>query len=332
MLAATLKKSLMMGLVLLWVCGSVNAKKMYRWVDEAGNVYFSDQVPPDQSRFKRETLNEKAKVLDVLEKAKTPAQLAQQKKLDALRIEQEKIIAKQISNDKVLLATFRSLGDMQKVYDNKRAALDLDQKLLESNIKRQEQQLLKLQQQAADLERNAQKVPDKLVTEIAAAKLSLEAAKLELNHRIAERQKTEKEFQADLDRYQFLTQSAEERKKLSKQPTDESKDINALGVFTCQDASQCEQAWKIAGDFVAEFSSTAKNIDSDKLIMRAAPQTDDEFSLSVAKLESDGQQQIFLDVHCTQTSLGDDLCRSSKIKNLRQSFAPYLQSQLASQH
>ena len=90
--------------------------------------------------------------------------------------------------------------------------------------------------------------------------------------------------------------------------------------------------WKIAGDFVAEFSSTAKNIDSDKLIMRAAPQTDDEFSLSVAKLESDGQQQIFLDVHCTQTSLGDDLCRSSKIKNLRQSFAPYLQSQLASQH
>jgi hypothetical protein len=332
MQAASLKKSLIIGLALLMACGSVKAKKMYRWVDEAGNVYFSDQVPPDQAQFKRETLNEKAKVLDVLEKAKTPAQIAQQKKLDALRVEQDKIIAKQISNDKVLLANFRTLADIQRAYDNKRTALDLDQKLLEGNIKRLEQQLLKFQQQAADLERNAQKVPDKLVTDMAAAKQGLEAAKIELNHRIADRQKTEKELQADLDRYQFLTQSAEERKKLSSLPTDESKEVNSLGVFTCQNASQCEQAWKIAGEFVAEFSSTAKNIESDKLIMRAMPQSDDEFSLSVAKLESDGQQQIFLDVHCTQTSLGDDLCRSNKIKNLRQSFVPYVQSQLASQH
>ena len=332
MQATSLKTTLIIGLALLLIFGSAYAKKMYRWVDEAGNVYFSDQVPPDQSGFKRETLNEKAKVLDVLEKAQTPAQIAQQKKLDTLRVEQEKIIAKQLSNDKVLLANFRTLADMRRAYDNKRAALDLDQKLLEGNIKRLEQQLLQLQQRAADLERNAQKVPEKLLADITTTKQGLEATKLELNHRIADRQKTEKELQADLDRYQFLTQSAEDRKKVSNTPTDESKDVNSLGVFTCQNSSQCEKAWKFAGEFVAEFSATGKNIETDKLIMRAAPQTDDELSLSVAKLETDGQQQIFLDVHCTQTSLGDDLCRSNKVKNLRQSFAPYVQAQLAAQH
>ena len=135
-----------------------------------------------------------------------------------------------------------------------------------------------------------------------------------------------------MDRYQFLTQSTEQRKKSSTPTADENQEGNSLGVFTCQDTAQCTKAWKIAGEYVAEFSSTAKNIESDKLIMRAAPQSDYEFSLSVTKLETNGQQQIFLDVHCTQTSLGDDLCRSTKIKNLRQSFVPYVHSQLTAQH
>jgi hypothetical protein len=50
---------------------SVFAKKMYRWVDEHGDTYFSDQVPPEQVKHSRASLSKTGKILEVTEKAKT---------------------------------------------------------------------------------------------------------------------------------------------------------------------------------------------------------------------------------------------------------------------
>jgi hypothetical protein len=331
MRTADFKKLLVLGLALLLSSEAVFAKKMYRWVDENGNVYFSDQVPPDQVKHQRETLSEKARVLEVTEKAKTAEQLEQQKRLDALRKEQEKIVAKQASNDKVLLSTYRSLEDMNRALDNKMAALDVEQKVIEGNIKRFEQQLLQQQQQAADHERNARKVPEKLLADIASSKQQIEATKQELDRHLLERQETEKEFKADMARFQFLTQSGGDAKNTSKSLA-ESNAGNALGLFICQDAAQCVKAWKIAGEFVAKHSTTGQDVETDKLIMRAAPAKDDDLSLSVSKLEySSGQQQIFLDIRCRQSTLGAELCADSKAQAIRQGFAPFIQSQLTSQ-
>jgi ribosomal protein L15 len=172
------KRTSFVALALLLAMGEpAYAKKMYRWVDENGNVYFSDQVPPDQVKHKRETLSEKARVLDVLEKAKTAEQIAQQKRLDALRKEQEKIIARQNANDKVLLSTFRSIEDMNKALTNKMASFDAGQKVIEGNIERIQQQLQQQQQQAANLERGGSKIPPKLLADIAASKQQIEAGK-----------------------------------------------------------------------------------------------------------------------------------------------------------
>ena len=61
MRAIHVNRFLIFGLALLLSIEPVFAKKMYRMVDENGNVYFSDQIPPEQVTVKRETLNEKAK-------------------------------------------------------------------------------------------------------------------------------------------------------------------------------------------------------------------------------------------------------------------------------
>ena len=312
-------------------CESAFAKKMYRWVDDEGNVFFSDQVPPDQVQYKRETLSEKAKVLGVVEKAKTPEQIDLQKRLDALRKEQEKIIAKQASNDKVLLSTFRSLEDMNKALENKLAAFDVEQKVIAGNIKRFEQQLQQQEQQAADHERNARKVPEKLLADITASKQQVEVAKQELDRNIAERQKSEKEFKADMVRFQFLTQPGGEAKITGKSLA-ESNAVNSLGLFICQDDAQCDKAWKIAGEYVVKYSTTGQDVESENLIMRATPAKDDDLSLSVSKLDhGKGRQQIFLDVRCRQSSLGAELCSGGKVQALREGFAPFIQSQLTSQ-
>ncbi len=313
--------------------GGINvaqAKKMYRWIDENGNVYFSDLVPPDQVQHKRETLNEKARVLDSVEKAKSAEQLEQQRRLDALRKQQDKIIAQQATNDKVLLTTYRSLDDMLKAIASKRDSMEAEHKMLESNLQRAEQQLLKQQQQAANLERNASKVPGKLLAEIAASKQQIEAAKQELQRQALEREKSEKTFQADLARFQFLTQSSGENKAAGNNLA-VSNTNNELGLFVCQDAEQCDKAWKIAGEFVGQYSTTGQDVETEQLIMRAAPVNDEDLSLSVSKLSKDQRQQIFLDIRCKESVLGKELCASAKAQAIRQGFAAYLQLQLSAQ-
>lgn len=325
------KPSLMIALALLTALSQpAFAKKMYRWVDDNGNVYFSDQVPPDQVQHKRETLSEKARVVDVIEKAKTGEQLAQQKRLDALRKEQEKIIAKQAANDKVLLSTFRNLDDMNKTLANKMAGFDAARKVIEGNLERLAQQLQQQQQQAADHERNARKVPEKLLADIAATKQQIEITKKELERHRQERQNSEREFKADMDRFQFLTQSNEDS-KTSSSSLAASNASNELGLFVCQDAVQCEKAWKFASEFITAHANTGPDVESDKLIMRAAPQGDQDMSLSVSMLESNNSQQIFLDIRCRQSSIGTELCAGEKAQAIRQAFAPFIQSNLAAQ-
>lgn len=318
-------------IVPLLLCGTTNgyAKKMYRWVDENGRVIFSDVVPPDQVQHKRETINENARVLDVVEKAKTPEELAKLKRLDALRKEQDKIIAKQAADDKLLLSTYRSIEDMQRALENKLALMDSEKRAIEGSRRRMEQQRLQQQQQAANLERNAQKVPDKLLKDIASTRQQIEQNIQEMARHESNRQSVEKEFRADIARFAFLTQAGENQKNQPAQVAENA--VNELGLYTCQDAGECDKAWKIAGEFVYKFASTGRDVENDKLIMTGAPFNDDDLSLSVSRLEKGGIQQIFLDLRCKDSNMGKELCDSEKAQAIRRGFAAYIQLQLASQ-
>ncbi len=57
----------------LFLCSSqpALAKKMYKWVDERGETKFSDQVPPEESQYRGESLNKKGQSIAVTEEAKT---------------------------------------------------------------------------------------------------------------------------------------------------------------------------------------------------------------------------------------------------------------------
>lgn len=317
-------------MIMAGALGEAQAKKLYRWVDAEGEVHFSDQVPPDQVQHRRETLNDKARVVDVVEKAKTPEQLEQQRRLDALRKEQEKIIAKQASDDKVLLTTYRTVADIERALDSKRLEFEGGKKAIEANLKRYEQQLSQQLQEAATHERNARKVPEKLLQDIAASKRQIEATQLEITRHDVDRQKIEKSFQADMARFQFLTQNTGDA-KASQSSLAVNNANNELGLFICQSSEQCQKAWSIAAEFAAKYSTTGPDVETETLIMRGAPAADSDISLSVSRLQRGNEQQIFLDIRCKSTTLGQELCASDKTQTIRRGFAPYLQSQSTAQ-
>lgn len=313
----------------LCISQSAFAKKMYRWVDENGETIFSDQVPPEHSQYRRESLNEKGRVVEVTEQAKTKEQQAIDNRLRALKKAQEKIIAQQAANDKVLLSTFRNLKDMEASLYATLQSLDAQRNMAQGNLKRVENQLETLQKKAAELERNGKKVPQSLLDEIKQTEVQIQAAYAEINKQIEKKNRAKAEFEADIERFKFLTQdNADPLKGFDK--TAENKAADEIGLYACESDALCVEAWSSAHDFIRAHATTPIDTDTDKLIMGRAPATDSDLSLSVSKIEDENKkQQLFLDIRCRESSLGIELCASQKVRGIRSAFRSYIESELA---
>jgi Domain of unknown function (DUF4124) len=310
----------------------VHANKMYKWVDEKGNTYFSDQVPPKHSQFRRESLSKQGRVVGVTERAKTRSEEALDRLLKALKEAQEKVIAQQMYHDKALRITYNKLEDLQNTYKAKLQELETEQKLSISNLKRLDNQLATLQREAATHERNGEKIPQKLLDEIKATEKESQLSYVKISEHIEKKNKVVEQFNSDIARYKQLTQTAEQ-KRMEKQK-EEIKAANELGVYVCKDERECEKAWKIAGDFISKHStssnSTEPEIESSKLIMGRTPDTDNDLSLAISKVDlGDRKQKLFLDIRCRESSIGIELCASKKVQDIRLAFRNYLETSLA---
>jgi hypothetical protein len=307
---------------------TVLAKKMYRWVDENGNTYFSDLIPPDQSHYQRDSLSKSGRVLEVTEKAKTREQMELEKKLLYLRKAQEKLIERQIVHDRLLLSTYDSKDDMVKAINDKNQTLDTQKKVLDGTAWRLNKQLEDQQRKAAEFERNAQKVPLQLLQDIKSTQAQISDNETAINAHITKHIKIAKEDNADVERYLYLTQT-----KLSQQENNNKipsiKEANELGLFYCENDSKCNKAWEIAGDFVNKHSTTLPDVYNDRLIMNRPPAKDSDLSLSLSKIAIKNDDfQLFLDIRCRDSMQGKELCASQTVKNIRSAFRPFMNNAL----
>lgn len=317
-------------LLLLLGGQSVFAKKMYRWIDDQGNIRYSDQYSPDQAKHRRESLDDKAKVVAVTEKEQTKAQRELKKRFKRLQKQQEEIIKKQKSHDKVLRSTFRNIDDIKMALNGKMLALDGQRNVVLGNKERLEKQLQQQQKKAAQYERDGRKVPKKILSEISRSKELIALTDAEISRHIEKKERIRAEFEADIARFSFLTQSDLENKDLSRKAA-ENKAENELGLYICETIALCDEAWLAARKFVSIYSTTGLEIETDKLIMSLTPFKDTDMSLSVSKMDMDNdKKQIFLDIRCRKSSMGAELCQGEKAKKVRQSFSGYIKSMLGS--
>jgi len=301
---------------------------MYRWVDEHGETIFSDQVPPEHAQYRRESLNEKGRVVEITEQAKTKEQQTLDNQLIDLKKAQEKIIAQQIANDKVLLSTFRNVDDMQTSLYAKLQALDTQLNVAQGNLKRVENQLEIQQKKAAELERNGKKVSSFLLNEIKQTEIQIQAAYAEINGHIEKKNRAKAQFESDIERFKFLTQKNTDPSKTPDKTT-QNQTADQIGLYACETDALCAKAWLSAHDFFKTYSTTTIDTDTNKLIMGRTPAADNDLSLSISKIENDKKQQLFLDIRCRESSLGAELCASQKVRDIRSAFRSYIESAVA---
>ena len=308
---------------------NTQAKKLYKTVDESGNVSFSDHVPAEDVKHRRETLNKEGRVLEVTEREKSKEEQARERQLKILRKKQEKIIQSQKTYDESLLRTYHSKQEMETELKEKLADIESRKKLIENTIAQQTDRLDVAQKKAATYERNRKPIPNSILKDIKNIQADIEKSREKVKENLALQEKVTEEYKVNIKRFLLITQASETS---SNDKVSSIQEADVSGLFRCENDDQCKKAWEIAKIFVDSFSTTPADVTTDNLIMHSLPIRDADFSLSIAKLSARRNEIfLFLDVHCRESSLGRELCESRKIQELRSSFRPYVNERLSKQ-
>lgn len=186
------------------------AAKLYKWVDENGDIRYSDQIPPNQVKHGHSELNPQGVVLSTQEKAKTEAELAAEAKArreaEARAAEEARLKRIQDHKDQVLLMTFSSEEELELARMDRVEVLESVIQLIHNSIETTQEKLGELQQTAESTYLSQGKeVPGGLAQKIEHFERKIETRNRQLEQKMAEKAKINEKFQLDLARYRQLT-------------------------------------------------------------------------------------------------------------------------------
>lgn len=188
---------------------SAASQTLYKWIDENGEVRYSDQLPPKQVKQRHQMLNNQGVVVNTKEAAKTPEQLAAEaeakKALEAQQAEEQRLKDAQAKTDRVLLLTFSSEREMESVRDNRIDVIESVIRLIKKSIAATEERLIGLEDTADEIYLSkGREVPGGLAQNIEHFTGKLANRKKQLRQKELEQQKIDQQFDLDLARYRLL--------------------------------------------------------------------------------------------------------------------------------
>ena len=189
----------------LWLSvSSVHAGKLFKWVDETGQVRYGDRVPPQYAKQSNETLNKQGVVVDRKARAKTEEEIAAEKRLAATKAEQERKRQEQARLDRILLDTFTNEDEMILTRDGKIEAIEAVIRVTKSRTEKIKQRLAKQKLRAANLERAGKPVPPKLQEDIREARRQIRYNSDYVSNRRKAQQGIREKFEQDIKRFRQL--------------------------------------------------------------------------------------------------------------------------------
>ena len=160
-------------LVSIFISQPVMAGKIKCWRNNEGTRECGSYVPPEFSQKKTEIRNESGRVVEVEERAKTKAELAEIERQEQLKKIEEAKRAEQKKKDDILLQSFSTERDINMLRDSKINVIEGILTVTNSNNKALRKKLEKLQKRAANAERRGKKPPQNIVSDIKAIEARL---------------------------------------------------------------------------------------------------------------------------------------------------------------
>jgi hypothetical protein len=182
---------------------------LYRWVDDKGNVFYSDKIPPKASKHGHIELNQRGL------RKKTRLSLARLKELKAIKKQREEELEEKTQKakkdtlkkmqDEQLLAIYSSREELVNVFNSKLKMSKLTIKILKIRHK-------KLSERFAKIEIKYEKMKNPAFRQTLTGKIDdmldgLKVYQQAITENIVEQDKLEKRFAKDLKRYDKLVLS-----------------------------------------------------------------------------------------------------------------------------
>lgn len=193
-------------ITILTICiAPASAAQLYRWVDEDGNVHYSDKIPAEHANRARDSLNEQGIRVDSVEAAPTPEQLEAAREKARLEAIERREKEDQRRRDNVLLNSYDSVAGIERVRDAEIAALQRTVDMTRTAMESHHRQLRELVGQAADMERAGRPVPERVLAAMGETREKIEQRSAYIEEKRAEQAAVFAEFEQDIARFRELT-------------------------------------------------------------------------------------------------------------------------------
>ena len=196
-------------LILLGISSIASAGKLYKWIDENGEVRYSDRMPASEVKRKHQTLNAQGIVIATKEAARTDEEIKAGKEA-AKELQAKQEVERQNKEaqgrvDKVLLLTFSSEKEMSRVKNDRIEVLDSVIRLIYKSIAATEERLNRFQKTAQEqyISKNIE-VPGGLAQNIEESARKLENREKQLSLKLGEKYKIEAQHEVDVARFRLL--------------------------------------------------------------------------------------------------------------------------------
>jgi multidrug efflux pump subunit AcrA (membrane-fusion protein) len=303
--------------------------EMYRWVDDSGNVYYTDRIPPDRINSDRTIINKHGIEVETISPDR-PEDIARKQLQEKLVSAQQELLKRRESEDSNLLQQYRSEEEILDKRKQHVRTFDIQIHGVESNIKRISHKLIALQTEIDERQQKGMKADEGKLQILSQMHERVKRETARVQALEEKKQDVIEEYIADLERFRFLKQV--ERESSNKIPPATllltAEDLQqSANLYLCTPDQDCETQWQQAADYLSSLSNTPVTISEPDLLLTREPDDDDQIGLRLIRSPAEANlgTWIFLDLNCRETRKGYMYCKSDQADRIRAGFKQYLQ-------
>jgi hypothetical protein len=122
-----------------------NDGRHYKVVDDEGNTYYGDSIPPEFSDFDKKVINDHGVTIGEIEGRKTVEELEAERRAGALLLQKQL----QLRADQALLATYQNVAEIEMHRDRRIELFQAQSRVTELYLRNLQRQLEKLEREAS---------------------------------------------------------------------------------------------------------------------------------------------------------------------------------------
>ena len=180
-------------------------ERVFKWVDEDGQVHYGDSIPVEYSELPKEVLNEDGIVVDNLDGKKTE----EQKEAERLQSERMAALAERRRADEALLATYLTVEEILMHRDRRVQLFQAQSRVTELSLSNLGDRLDSLREEASRYQPysedpDAPMIPDDLAAHLKDTKDTIARHERNLEKYQSDEQRIIARFAGDISRFKTL--------------------------------------------------------------------------------------------------------------------------------